>query len=474
MIDLRRVTARIAGKTCLHDVSLRLNPGENWVVLGGNGSGKTSLGQLLCGRLELLSGTAVLPRQGASVTFEDVTEILNAERYRDESDSRGGYDPGTSARAFILAGRNERRKTLAELEEKFQLRAFLNRGIKFLSTGEMRKALICRELLKAPELLVLDEPFDGLDQASCELLQQTIRAIGKDGTTVILLLNRLTEIPAQTTHLAIIDNLSIVAAGPVRTLLPKLKTTARGRFQFVSGGLDIPRTRLPAPEKREVAAVIEMRDVTVRYGGNRVLAHFDWTVLSNEHWMISGPNGAGKTTLLNLITGDNPQAYANDIKLFGRRKGSGESIWEIKQRIGQVSTSFQRDYRVGGKTIDVVLSGYYDSIGLYRRVNPDQRQTALEWLQAIHLEHKADTAYQKLSFGEQRLVLLARAMIKSPELLILDEPCQGLDETNRMMILQLIDHIGSNHRSQLLYVTHHPEDELGCINRHLVLPPFPV
>jgi molybdate transport system ATP-binding protein len=193
--------------------------------------------------------------------------------------------------------------------------------------------------------------------------------------------------------------------------------------------------------------------------------------MPDENWMISGANGSGKTTLLNLITGDNTQAYRNGIVLFGQQKGSGESIWDIKRRIGHISTAFQRNYRVGGRVINVVLSGFYDSIGLYATPTRKQQQQAQRWLQLIKLEHKAGAPFQRLSFGEQRLVLLARAMIKTPELLILDEPCQGLDEDNRRAILQAIDQIGTRRLSQILYVTHHPEDELSCINRHLKLMP---
>ena len=158
--------------------------------------------------------------------------------------------------------------------------------------------------------------------------------------------------------------------------------------------------------------------------------------------LILGPNGSGKTTLLNLITADNPQAYANRIYLFGRRRGSGESIWDIKQRIGIVSSEFQIRYRKPITAFEVVLSGFFDSVGLYRHASAGQKQMAEQWMAVLGIAHKSDKIFNQLSYGEQRMVLLARAMVKMPLMLILDEPCQGLDRTNRHRILEAIDIIG--------------------------------
>lgn len=469
VIQLNRVTARIADKTCLTEINLKICTNENWVILGSNGSGKTALGQLLCGQLEILSGTTSLPEDVTSVAFEDVTRILEQERYRDDSNFCGGYDPGTSVRQFIWGKIANQSETKQNFETTFTLSALLDRGIKFLSTGEMRKVLICKALISNPQVLVLDEPFDGLDQASCELLRHLIAAIMKQGILVILLLNRFAEIPSSTTHIAVLQNCHIKLSGPRQKILAHLQSETTGTSTAADIGTSLKPNTLETSNSNQ--PLIRMADVNVSYRGNRVLNCFNWTVLPGEHWMISGANGSGKTTLLNLITGDNTQAYGNHVELFGRKKGSGESIWDIKQRIGHISTAFQRQYRVGGRVEEVVLSGFYDSIGLYKRPTPQQQKEAQSWLALIQLENKKKSFFQRLSFGEQRLVLLARAMIKQPELLLLDEPCQGLDEKNRRLILQLIDTIAANSRTQILYVTHHPEDKLSCINRHLTFVP---
>jgi len=215
--------------------------------------------------------------------------------------------------------------------------------------------------------------------------------------------------------------------------------------------------------------LIEMKGVMVRYDQKTVLNRVSWTVQPGEHWRISGPNGSGKSTLLALVSGDNTQAYANDISLFGRKRGTGESVWDIKKRIGLVSNSLQQDYRVGVTVKIAVISGFFDSIGVYDDYTPRQQEIALEWLEMLHMEQRMDHPFRDLSYGEQRLVLLARAMVKQPDLLILDEPCQGLDDVNREMVLKLVDHLGKTGSTQILYVTHHPEDSIPCITNSMEL-----
>jgi molybdate transport system ATP-binding protein len=210
-----------------------------------------------------------------------------------------------------------------------------------------------------------------------------------------------------------------------------------------------------------------MQNVSVKYGDRYVLKQLDWTVKAGEHWAVVGPNGAGKTSLLRLVDGDHPQAYANAIELFGRPRGSGESIWEIKRRIGRISWELQIRYRKAIGAQEVVLSGFFDSVGLYRRCTPQQVEAARHWMRQLGIGHISHRRFDTLSHGEQRRVLLARAMVKSPRLLILDEPCEGLDRSARAQLLEMIDGIGRWGQSQILYVTHHPEEMLTCITHEL-------
>jgi molybdate transport system ATP-binding protein len=210
-----------------------------------------------------------------------------------------------------------------------------------------------------------------------------------------------------------------------------------------------------------------MKNVTVKYGRTTALDNVNWTMRTGQNWVILGPNGCGKTTLLNLITADNLQAYANEIYLFGKRRGSGESIWDIKERIGMMSSEFQIRYRKPLLAFEVVLSGFFDSVGLFRNASPEQKQTADQWMAVLGIADKSVKTFNQLSYGEQRMVLLARSMVKMPQLLILDEPYQGLDRTNRQRILDAIDVIGHHRGTNIIYVTHYP-DEIPAGMTHML------
>jgi molybdate transport system ATP-binding protein len=200
--------------------------------------------------------------------------------------------------------------------------------------------------------------------------------------------------------------------------------------------------------------LIRLREVTVVYSGRRVLDRLNWCVGPGEHWAVCGPNGAGKSTLLQLICGDHPQAYANEIELFGRRRGSGESVWDIKRPIGLVSNALQIRYRKPLDGLAVMLSGYFDSVGLYQQASPAQVANARQWAQRLSISRLLEKDFQRMSNGERRMVLIARAMVKAPALLVLDEPCQGLDAPNRMRLLGMLDTIARTQPTQMIYVSH--------------------
>lgn len=471
-IVFEKVYAVINDSRKLEDVTLSIGTGEHWAIVGANGSGKTSLGKLLCNELTILSGVSSTLERSGFVSFEKVNQILERERYNDDSDSLGFVDQGTRVRDFILPDHAAADEKLFELARDMNFTGILDRGIKFLSTGEMRKILICKALMQEPELLVLDEPFDGLDLASAAILRTLISGCVEKGITVILLLNRFSEIVPEISHIAYIKDCRLLMSGAKDELL---NSDALLRFHAFHYTLppelpEIDGSCSNAPLPAETPLVV-MKDVAVHYGEKCILNRLNWSVRPGEHWKISGPNGSGKSTLLSLVSGDNSQAYANDISLFGIKRGSGESVWDIKKRIGLVSTSLQQDYRVGATVKVVVISGFFDSIGVYGNYTKKQQDIALEWLKMLHMEKHVNASFRNLSYGEQRLVLLARAMVKQPDLLILDEPCQGLDDINREMVLKLVDHLGKTGRTQILYVSHHPEDNIPCIGNSMELVP---
>ena len=155
------------------------------------------------------------------------------------------------------------------------------------------------------------------------------------------------------------------------------------------------------------------------------------------------------------------------IVAFGMQRGSGESIWDIKQYIGYVSSALQWEYKVSVSVRNAIISGFYDSIGIYQRYSDVQKEIADQWLALLGMEAMANRPFNDLSFGDQRLILIARAMVKHPPLLILDEPCLGLDDLNRQLVLALIEKICEGSETTVLYVNHRPQDSIAGIEHHL-------
>jgi molybdate transport system ATP-binding protein len=347
----------------------------------------------------------------------------------------------------------------------------------------MRKTLIARALLKSPRLLILDEPFDGLDEPSRESLAKAINRLMAESLRVILVAHRLEEVVSNITHVLFIKGGRLFGQGPKEEMLTSENVSSlygctlhvernNGRFGLSPGrngsGETPSFSRVGDPQPEDPVPPIIMKDTTIRYGQFTALERLNWVMGKGENWAILGPNGSGKSTILKLILGDHLQAYANEITLFGRPKGSGETLWEIKKRIGVVSSELQVQYRKKMSAYDVIASGFYDSIGLYQAPTSEQKEAADRWVELLRIEDITQEPYQHLSYGQRRLILLARAMVKSPDLLIVDEPCHGLDIPNRIRILRILERIGRT-RTQLLYVTNHREEILNCISHVLLL-----
>ncbi len=430
--------------------------GEQWVILGDNGSGKTRFLQLL----ESQAG----PRAHC-VSFEGLDHILQQQLKQDESNINGGFDAGTPLFRFL--GLESPDDGAAELPLG-GLSQLLEQGIRFLSTGEMRRALICRAVLARPSLLMLDEPFDGLDVQARADMRALIRQLMQQGQPTLMILNRQSEILPEHTHVGVFRDQRMIFSASRHQWEQQRETltAAIDHGKPVPGPL--PGTVYPPADQ----PLVEMHDVTVRYGEKTVLDRLSWQVNAGEHWQISGPNGAGKSTLLNLVSGDNPQAYRNDIRMFGRRRGTGETVWDIKQKVGIVSPQLQLSYRVAVSARMCILSGLFDSIGIYRNVDPMHRLLADRWLDYLGMSDRATQPFNRFSYGEQRLLLIARGLIKHPPLLILDEPCQGLDDANRLRVLDLLGEFANGTQSTLLYVTHLREDRIKGINRQLEFVPM--
>ncbi|MCR4825181.1 MAG: ATP-binding cassette domain-containing protein [Bacteroidales bacterium] len=412
-------------------------PGEQVALVGGNASGKSRLAAAFAGR------------KGAKyITFRDsyggygdrnffMQQRWNLFTLEDDPPSTGEQLRKEALRA---ADPEAALRRLDELTSLFGLTPLLDKYLVPLSSGELRKFQLTRALLGSPSVLVIDNPYIGLDPAARRLLTQLLERLAAS-TTLVLVLSRVAEIPRFITHVIPVQD---GEAG-----------------EKVAVGAYLEQNLPPA--------VIRMRDVTIRFGDRVILDRLNWTVRQGEHWALTGANGSGKSTLLSLICADNPQAYACDIELFGRARGTGETIWDIKRNIGFVSPELHRAFQVDAPALDIVTSGLFDTEGLYRHPTEEQRDCARRWMGVFGIEALAERPFLRLSSGEQRLCLLARAFVKDPPLYILDEPLHGLDEPQRRRVKALLDRFCGAPGKTLLMVTHYPEEYPSCIDHSLTL-----
>lgn len=501
--------------TVLQNVSWEMKTGEAWLVTGPNGGGKADFISALSGAMQFVPNGTQDGEEPALYTnrFSDSTEVVSLEvaarliqeeRELDESEYlEGGVDIGRTGRIFIaeaLVGPIKKGAQPPEIARRLEsfpeiklcgVEKILDRGLKYMSTGEIRWTLLARALISKKKLLILSDPFAGLDAESRTILCDFFNTIASkqlsdeksDATfpRIILVMERYVEIPAAITDVIEFADGNIRFCGKKADFEQIVKSRAeetekqheKERNEFVEFVKKISAevdTSLGVDAADGLpGALIEMNDVNVGWGDNMVLRHLNWTLHKNEHWLIRGPNGSGKTTFLELITGDNMQVFSNDIQLFGKRRGSGETIWDIKHKLGIVSYRLHVEYRMLGGTPlrDVIMSGFHDSIGLYQPPSDVEAPAAEKWLSLGGFGGRGGEPFGSLSYGEQRAILILRAAVKCPPILILDEPCHGLDEQFRRKILDLLEIIAESRTTTLLHVTHEPSEVLDC-ERHIL------
>jgi len=445
----------------LHDHNWELLPGSTWFFYGPNGSGKTSA-------IECIKSQMTIERKIAIVSFEEQESIIEREKYFDDSEfSEGGFDQGSTCKEFIkchargdsaaelLTQSDEFNQRFQQLCKRANLESVLHTGLRLISTGEFRKACLVRAILQNPAILILDEPLEGLDELSKLAFIAIVEKI-------------ITDIHSSTqTKKVTYPEALIWASGRMDHKLPSINNILnfyQNRTRLVQD-TDIALSALnPFVQTCNETAdpLITMENVTVSWDSKIVLKNLSWQLFTGDHTLVHGPNGSGKSTLLNLISGDCPQVYCNNICIFGTRRGSGESIWDIKARIGMVSTSLHHAYtRLGDTKIPAVLvSGFHDSIGLYQAALASELEQAFLWLEILGLIAKREQCFHELSYGEQRALLVARAAIKKAPLLLLDEPCHNLDDDQHELVLHAAEHIANTGTSTVLYVTHNKDEYL--------------
>lgn len=437
--------------------SLAIKPGESWCFYGSGRSGINEFLALLEGNLaDVEAETLRLPIAPAIISFAAQQDIFEEEIRNDDSDFLDQPDPGTLAHEFLPP------EALASpLIDLFDLRRVLHNGYRQLSSGQSRKLLLLKALLGGATTVVLDSPYDGLDNFACRELDRVFSQLERDNLQLLVLVRNVEDIPAWCDNLAVFHQGNLSRQGPRGEIFPQVSGTASASTLFQACPLateEATATTLPPGE------LVVLQNGFASYGETAIFSGVDLSISRGQHTLVTGPNGCGKSTLLHIITGDNPKCYANDLTIFGIRRGTGESIWEVKQHLGIVSPELHRSYRVPGSALHVVLSGLFDSIGLYRKVSSLQEKTAASWLAAIDLAEQAATPFRRLSYGDQRLVLIARALIKQPPLLILDEPTQGLDSAARRSLLDFLEIVSRGEKTTILYVSHR-EDEFRTFFR---------
>ncbi|BDU25693.1 ATP-binding cassette domain-containing protein [Flavobacterium sp. GSB-24] len=332
-----------------------------------------------------------------------------------------------------------------------------NRQLRTFSSGERKKEFLRYCIEQKPEFIIFDNPFDHLDQPSRVILADSL----KDLTTeiaIIQILNRTVDVLDFVPNKALIKDNTFELHALVKT---------ENHFKTLNTAA-IPKALEPHDFHESV--LIKLEDVSVSYEERKIINNISWTVKQGEFWQLIGPNGSGKSTILSLITGDNPKGFGQNLFLFGRKKGTGESVWDIKKQIGIFATSMTDLFQKSHTLEQMILSGFFDQIGLYTEPTTHQKQIVTQWLEVIEMSHLRKKRFIDLSVGQQRVALIVRAVLKHPPLLILDEPVEGLDDENVELVIQLINTIKQETNVSIIYVSHRIEKGLAPTSVFELLP----
>jgi len=520
-IILQDALGRMPQTRMLAPVNFVLGESEHIAIMGPNGGGKSCLLDLITGKNLLMQGSLEYDFGDGShsaygnivqLTFEDALGSVEKPYYfqqrfnsqdRDESplvstvlkralasdkvsatglsaDEARAAGHGLTEEEARAAGAEDDAEFLANpLLDTFMMRPLLQKRMVLLSSGEMRRYQLFKYLIKRPKVLIVDNPFIGLDAAMRDQLSDFFKQLIEGGEVqIIMVQSMLDSVPEYMTHVVLVDNMKVGEKMTREEYLASKKDFKNDSRSCLNDELRRQILDLPVMPVANLSAdgevsdeIISTRNLSLALpDSDRVLYNgLNWTVRRGEKWALQGRNGAGKSTLLSLICADHPAAYACDISLFGRRRGTGESIWEIKKHIGFVSPEFHRAYKENRPAIDIVASGLHDSVGLYKRPRPEQVDTCLFWMRVFGIEPLKDRLFLSLSAGEQRLCLLARAFVKDPALLILDEPLHGLDTYRRNLVRDVIATFCQRPDKTLIMVTHYVEELPGEIKQKLSL-----
>lgn len=488
LLSFHDVTLKRGKNIIFQNLNFTLKQGEHWAITGAGGSGKSMLLEAIAGKIAISAGETdhllldeyVEQRKEKQVLFgwHQLIELVTSKHafknlsntstfyYQQRFNSADSDDAETVEE--YLSGLNafdaQAIWTLNKVMQKFNLSGLKDKHLIKLSNGETKRLLLAAALIKNPVILLLDDPFVGLDVQTRKKLNEWISEIAASGITIVMT-TTVTEIPDAITHIATIEN------GSLHAVERKKFNPENHLLTSTLEGIDKKELKslLTYSETEAYEVLVKMEEVVISYDGKRILDEVSWLVKPNEHWALTGHNGAGKSTLLSLINGDNPQAYANKIVLFDKKKGSGESIWDIKQKIGFVSPELYQYFPTDHSCVEVIESGFYDTPGLFRKSVPVNVQLIKRWMKVFGLQDYSQELFRNTATSLQRMCLLIRALIKNPALLILDEPCQGVDAKQQEQFKQVINLLCDNSAVSIIYVSHYEEQLPTCIDHWLKL-----
>ncbi|PID72193.1 MAG: ABC transporter [Desulfobulbus propionicus] len=449
----------------LYIPSFHARRGEGWCLVGTNLSGVDLFCDIIAAPPESAEYDRfeVAPQSGV-FTFKLQQELFEEEVRNDDTDFMDRIDPGTQVADFLTD--IEQHQDLVEL---CNLSGSLHKGYRQLSSGQSRKLFLLREITQGGQCLVVQNPYEGVDPESCKDLDALLSTFLDQGKTLVVTLNNASDIPPWCTYLGLFVDGELTLTGKRTEVGPQIEQ----HLAESAGALTVELQEMAVEQQQVDGAqrevLIELHDGFASYGEHQVFSGQHLEVTRGQHTLITGPNGSGKSTLVQLITGDHPLCYNNDLTLFGVRRGSGESIWDIKQNMGMISPELHRNHYISGSCLQVVISGLFDSIGLYRKPTTAQKELGVKWLNRLGMKHLAKKPFRRLTYAEQRLLLIGRALIKVPLLLILDEPTQGLDQPNRVALLDLLEGIAEEQLCTIVYVSHREDEYRSFFTQHIVM-----
>jgi molybdate transport system ATP-binding protein len=462
-IIVNNLSVKQQGQLLLNGINFSLQQNGHLLITGTSGCGKTMLAKTLAGQL-FHSGEVVYGKEKPAVLMVDqhyhFKTLSNTKDfyYQQRYNSFGSNDALTVIQELQLI--SDDNKEIETLLDQLQLNHRINDSLLHLSSGEHKRFQLIKAFLQHADVLILDSPFIGLDIASREILRTLINA--KSSTTTIIIIADVHDAPSCITDILLLENGEQKAYEKHSSFIAHHSSFNIHHSTF--NGV------IPAQQdEADFDVAVQMENVSIAYGEKKILSNISWQINRGDRWLLKGHNGAGKSTLLSLITGDHPQAYANKIVLFDKKRGTGESIWDIKRKIGYVSPELHWYFDANTSVYNTIASGFFDTIGVYKKVSEEQDKLIKQWLDFLRISHVHQKPLATISTSLQRLTLLARALVKNPPLLVLDEPCQGLDEQQVKDFVALVDEWHKQPNKTLIYVSHYAHEIPSCITEKMEL-----